>query len=455
MPGRGRPTPAGKTAIVQPAVQSCTLQPMSAKIAPARHAKRYPTFRGWWIVFVSFLALFLHGSTTSYLFGLLLVPMQMDLGWSRATLTGALTVATVSAAGAGMLLGPLFDRHGARVAMTLSAIGGGLFLVLLAFVRAPWEYYVLLGLGVGAARAGLENLGPRTAIANWFVRRRAAAFAWASGGRALFGVAMGPLIAVLVSRTSWRSSWALMGVLELAILVPLVWLIVRRRPEDQGQLPDGDQPALASIPMSTPQIAEAQWTRAEAVKTHTFWYMVAAFILTGFPATGLIANMVPYFQDNGMSAITAAWAYSTYAFGAIWARPLWGYIAGRHGIHAGLTAYGFGYGIVIALFTLSASPVTLFLSAFPLGAVIGGVQQLQSQAWPDYFGRRSVGAITGLSILLVTPAMALGPLVAAFAYDLTGSYKTVFAAYAAGALVAGLFFARAKRPPKPGGPAQP
>ena len=207
-----------------------------------RRIRLYPSFHGWWIVAVSFFALFTHGAATSYLFGLLVVPMENDLGWSRTTLVGALTVATFVTSALGMMMGPVFDRHGARIGMASSALLGGTCLVLLAMVQTPWQFYLLLGVGVGAARTGLENIGPRTAIANWFVRRRAAAFAWSSGGRAVFGFTMVPLFAILIEQTSWRAGWAVLGVVELIVLTPLAWFIIRRRPEDHGLLPDGDPP---------------------------------------------------------------------------------------------------------------------------------------------------------------------------------------------------------------------
>ena len=169
-------------------------------------------------------------------------------------------------------------------------------------------------------------------------------------------------------------------------------------------------------------------------------------MLTGFPATGIIANMVPYFVDEGLSLAFASGAFAFFGFGAMFGRPFWGYLASRLGIHFCLTAWGFSYGIVIALYVLANSPWTLFAAAWPVGLVIGGAQQLQSQAWPDYFGRRHVGSITGLTILLVTPAMALGPLVAAAAFDRMGSYVPVLTAYAVGAFVAGFLFLLARKP---------
>ena len=416
---------------------------------PARHITLYPSFRGWWIVGVSFLALFTHGAATSYLFGLLVVPMENDLGWSRTTLTGALTVATFVSAGLGMVLGPIFDRSGARLGMTLSALFGGACLLLLAFTSVPWAYYALLGVGVGAARTGLEIVGPRTAIANWFVRRRAAAFAWSSGGRAVFGFTMVPVFAILIEQTSWRAGWGVLGVVEICILAPLVWLIVRRRPEDHGQFPDGDRPGAMRSDRSRRSRTvsdEDSWTLREAVRTRTLWLIVISIMLTGFPATGVIANMVFYFMDEGLEFQFASSAFAFFGFGALLGRPFWGFIAARFGIHAGLTLWGFGYSLAIALYVLADTPATLFAAALPIGLAIGGSQQLQSQAWPDYFGRRHVGAITGLTVLLVTPAMALGPLVTAEAYVRTGSYEPVHTAYVVGAFFAGFCFLAARRP---------
>lgn len=414
-----------------------------------RYLNFFSLYRGWQIVGVSFLSLFIHGAATSYLFGVLVVPMEEDLGWSRSELVAALTVATFITAGFGILVGGLFDRHGARVGMTLSAILGGVSLIGLAFIGAQWQYYLLLGIGVGIARTGLENIGPRTAIANWFIRKRAAAFAWFSGGRAVFGFAMVPIFALIVERTSWRVGWATLGFLELLILAPLAWIIVRRKPEDFGLLPDNSQLPSSENSKPSPILdPEISWTRKEAMRTKSLWLIVIAFVLTGFPATGIIVNMVPYFTDEGLSYSTATTAFAFYGFGAIFGRPFWGYIAGKFGVHTGMTLYGLAYGIAISFFTLASGPISLFAATWPLGLVIGGSQQLQAQAWPDYFGRKHVGSINGFTILLITPAMAAGPLIPAVVHDSIGNYIPVFTAYAITSFIAAGFFFFAKPPKK-------
>ena len=184
------------------------------------------------------------------------------------------------------------------------------------------------------------------------------------------------------------------------------------------------------------------------MRTRAFWLVTLGLVLTGLPATGVIANMVPYFVDEGLSLPFASAAFAFFGFGAMFGRPLWGCVAGRFGVRAGLTLYGFAYALAIALYALAGSEWTLFAAAWPVGLVVGGAQQLQSQAWPDYYGRRHVGAITGLTILLVTPAMAAGPLVMAAAFEAAGSYGPVLSVYAAGAFLAGFCFLLAKRPRK-------
>jgi OFA family oxalate/formate antiporter-like MFS transporter len=404
----------------------------------------YPTFRGWWIVGVGFTALYLNGAAMSYMFGILVLPMEEDLGWSRATLLGALMPATFVSAIVGSFIGPFIDRHGARVAMTISALFSGAFMLMIPFINAPWQWYVIVGLGLGATRSALDNVGPRASIANWFIRRRAAAFAWFSGGRAVFGVTAVAPLALLVERTSWRSGWFVVGTLELTILAPLVWTIIRRRPEDHGQLPDGDTPRPERSAAAT--AAGPEWTRAEAMRTPAFWLMVVGFIFAGFPASGVIANMIPYFRDQGLSVGFASVAFSLFGAGALAGRPLWGFIGSRVSVHTGLMLYGLIYSASLASLVLGFNTPSLMAAAFFVGIPTGGAAQLQSQAWPDYYGRRSVGAITGVTTLMIMPAMASGPLVAALAFDALGSYNLVFSAFAVGTFISGVSFYLARRP---------
>jgi cyanate permease len=111
-----------------------------------------------------------------------------------------------------------------------------------------------------------------------------------------------------------------------------------------------------------------------------------------------------------------------------------------------LIAFGFSYAAGILLFLLPSTLPGLYATATILGLSIAGAQQLQLQVYPDYFGRRIVGALLGYSGISLTASRAVAPLFAAFMYDRTGSYTFAFGVFAAACLVAGATFLLAAPP---------
>jgi len=410
-----------------------------------------PVFRGWWIVFNGYLALTISGGATSFVFSVLVKPMQDDLGWSRATIVGVLTMAGIVSGLLAAPLGPLFDRHGSRGLMTAGAVVGGLCFLGASQVTEVWQYYLLLGLIEAATRPALDTIGPRTAIANWFIRKRALAFAFFSMGRATAGLFLVPPIAFLVALTSWRSSWLVMGLLQLAVLAPLCWITQQRRPEDLGMLPDGDAPgrAHAVAPGAVVRPDDPLWTVRQALHTRAFWLLNLGILLVNFPGASIYIHMSSYFQDKGMAPTEAAGALSVYALGALLGRAVWTSVIHRLGVHRSLVAFAFVYGSGILVFVLAVGPWPLVASALTLGITIGGSAQLQAQVLPEYFGRRIVGALSGYNALMVMPAQAGGPLLAAFMFDVTRSYALVFSGYALLCYLAGTLFAASPKPTPP------
>ena len=217
-------------------------------------------------------------------------------------------------------------------------------------------------------------------------------------------------------------------------------------------MPDGDDPSRAEASVKgQPQAAvkEPVWTRSQALRTKAYWFLVLGFMFISLPAGTLFIHMVPYFQDKGLSPASAASALSTYALGVLAGRAVWGYTVTRLGIHYSLVAIGISYGAAVFMFNLASGAPAIFASNFILGITIGGVQQIQAQAWPDYFGRNIVGALTGFSTVMMAPVHGVGPLLAAFMYDATKSYFALYSFFAILSFVAGLFFFLARRPTPP------
>ncbi len=415
----------------------------------------HPTrvFRGWWIVYTGTFALILSGGATSYVFSVLVTPMQDEMGWSRATVVGVVAMGRLVEGVLSAPLGPLFDRYGARWLMAGGAVFGGLCFLLTGAVTEAWQFYLLIGLGEAITHPALQNIGPRTAIANWFARNRPPAFAVYSIGRSISGVLLVPIAVWILDIASWRWVYVAVGLAEIFVLAPLCWMVVRRRPEDLGLQMDGDPPGR--LPDTSPQAAAAvaedaaPWTRSSVMRTKTYWFLVIGFLLIAFPASAIFIQMAAYAQEKGLSAAAAATTLSVYGFGALWGRPVWAWVTSRTSIRNALTLFALTYGASVLWYTWAGGELAVYASVFSLGMTVGGSAQLQGQVWPDYYGRRVVGAVTGIATFLNTPASAGSTVLLAVVYDLTHKSSTVLTVYAGLALAAAVFFFLSTKPVPP------
>lgn len=421
----------------------------------AQRARLRRIYRGWWIVALAFYSQLVTVAAGGYVFGVLILSMQRDLQWSQSAIVGPLTLNRVISGLLAVPLGPLVDRYGSRVSMTISAVLAGVALIGVAFVRDPLLFYGAWAL-FGIAQPGLGLLGPRVVIANWFIRKRAKAFVIFTLGSSAAGLFAVPAAALIDARYGWRVVWIILGALCISI-APLTWWAVRRRPEDMGQLPDGDdaeeaarieRAEIAASP--THEVAREQpWTVKEALRTRSFWLLTVGFLLVSMPSGAIFLNISGFVQSRGLTAADGAGVVSAYALGSFGARPLWGFFLTRVGLHRTMVVFGAIYGTTIVWFALQTGLVPLYLAALLLGFGISGSQLLNAQVLPDYYGRRIVGALTGYSTLANVMVGGAAPQIVAMVFDRTGGYAPAFLFFAFACWVAAIAFAFAPPPVHP------
>ncbi|MDO8671471.1 MAG: MFS transporter [Dehalococcoidia bacterium] len=402
--------------------------------------RRPKVYRGWWIVLTGFLCQLSLSSSMGWVFSLLILPMEADLGWSRAELVGVLTLALLINGVLSAVLGPAVDRHGPRLLMTIGASVGGACLLLVSAVSAPWQYYLLLGIGFGLAETCLFGLGPVAAIANWFIRKRAQAFTISTLGSPIAGILLVPAVAWLVSLFGWRAGWVTLGLIMWSI-VPLSWAFVRRRPEDVGLVPDGKIAGSESTAETTenPEASipngEPHWTVSEVLHNKSFWLLVAAMSLFGLAGNGFFVHIIPFVVEKGLSPSVGAFAMSLFGFAVLVGRFVWGFAVVRLGIRSPLLSFGLFYGLSLYLFTQQSSEVGILAATTLMGFAAAAFPLFQSQVFPDYFGRQIVGSIMGYAGIFITVARAVSPLFAAILHDSTHSYQFAFSIFAFAFLV--------------------
>ena len=380
--------------------------------------------------------------------GAFVVPMEAELEWNRTTLLGGLTVRALAAGALAPFVGPLFDtRNGPRLLTISSAVTLGVSLIGLRWVEEVWQYYLLFG-AVGAlanVTSGIVLI--EAVVPKWFIRQRGRAVALASMGGVL-GPVFPLAIQWAIAAFGWRDAWVVMGLVSIAVLLPLGFL-VRTQPEDMGMLPDGDTEAPS--PSSARQRRYAppspDLTRAQAMRTGTFWILTVTFSVTGLGVQGFISNWLPYFQDIGFSANTGAFALTVFGIAVLPARFGWGYLADVFSVRHLLMIQHLLTALMVLLLLTIGSYTLLMVFAVLMGLAYGGYVPLQRLIYPIYYGRAHLGAIRGIMRPALTTASAAGPLVIAGVYDLRGSYDMAFVFVMAMWIIAGLMFLLA-RPPR-------
>ncbi|MSQ26620.1 MAG: MFS transporter [Dehalococcoidia bacterium] len=398
---------------------------------PRDIAIRKPFF-GWYLVLVILQGLFLGAGLSSFALGVLLPRMSTDLGWSLATLVGANSIGSVASSLASPPLGGLIDRRGARGLLTVTTLLTGLSVALCGLVREPWQFYLLFGIVPGICRGGMMNVAPSAMIAQWFHKKRSLAFSIVAVGPPLAGLIFPPVTAALLAWFDWRGSWfAWGGFTMLLALGPL--LLVRRRPEDMGLLPDGES---APPPDSGPAggaagspVPDDDWTFREAVGSAGFWVVAASMALVMVMPAALLLFLFSFYRDLGFSEPAAAGLLSAaYSIQLVARLGIWGPLAVRLGSVRWVAPLWGALMLASTLFFMLVNGELLaFASIVLFGVAMGGSMVVHLQVWPEYFGRRSVGSITGLGSLLWGVSSAAGPLIGALVLDHTGNYNLLFA----------------------------
>lgn len=410
----------------------------------ARRLASAPFYYGWAVA--AAISLTILGSMTFALStaSAFVEPISKDMGWSRTSISGAISFGTIAAALTGPLFGRWVDRSGPRIMLSGGSIVGGCALLGLGISSSLLALYVLYTLGRVFAM-NVEHLVGPASIAKWFVRDRALATAIALAASRI-GVGCWPAIAGLIFVAyDWRVAFYVMGVAMLVQSVVPWLIIVARRPEDMGLMPDGD--AVPNADECLVFSTTANWTAREATSTSTFWLLMIAggATMVGFGAVGL--HRIPYYLDQGISEafvgpILIGFAVGLATGGFVAAR-LTKYVSERFAM-AGILLCG-----ALQMIALIVVPANWWAvaHAFGDGLVMGGFFTLQPVIYASFFGRNAVGSIMGLAQPALLIGNAAGAFIGGAVYDLMGgNYTWVWGLLGVMIVVAASAVAMAKRP---------
>jgi MFS family permease len=413
-------------------------------------------FYGWTIVGVGFLANIASSFALASTLSIFLKPLTADLAISRGVFSLLRSGEAIIGAVVAPLVGTLVDRYGGRwlIAIGATVVAVGYFILSHVENFAQFAFVRLTVVTLGDSMMG--SMVVNIVVAQWFFRQRGRALAFSSMGVGFAKVCMPIFAASLMVWLGWRQTWMVFGIVTLVLAIGPSLLFIRRSPEEMGFFPDGAQEPIGCARLTVDQAntlrgpdasQELIWARAEALRTRAFWLLVITFGIASVGVTGLNLHVFAYVTDLGHPPVIAATVMSVIASMQLASPLAWGLIAERIDVRVAATLRFVIQAIGLGLATWTGSLFCLYAGFFLYGIGLGGNMVLPEILWANYFGRRSLGKVRGLGLLLSQGFAAVGPPFFGFLFDLTHGYGLSFTIFGA-ALMTSAVLSLMLRPPQ-------
>ena len=366
------------------------------------------------ILAVGFAVLFF-GTGTRYVFGLVLVPMTEDLNLSRSAHSSALLAFMLVSAVAMPFIGRLIDRQSIKLVMAVGAIVSASAITLMGMVDAAWQLFALYGVLYAVGFAATSVAPVSVLMSRWFPNNTGLASSAAITGNGTGQLVIIALLTSFLSDIGWRRAYVILGLVNAAVVIPLVLAFVKSSEPRQTERP---RPASGESNSSS---------LGEVFVARDFWLVAVMYTVCGFQDFFFATHIVAFAQDRGVSDFLAGNILAFMGLAALVGVLLSGGLADRHGacrptllcffLRIGL----FGY-VLFMQDAISIAAVALvygftFTMTAPLTVVFAG----------NIFGTARLGSVSGLINMVHQVAGGLGALAGAVIFDTTGSYTGAFA----------------------------
>lgn len=387
-------------------------------------------FYGWVIVAVSFLNLAVVFGIW-YSFSVFLVAVAKDFGWQRAEASGVFSTFMIVQSLAAVMVGAFIDRLGPRIVFPAATIlvAGGLFLT--STIESLFEYYLWYGFLTPIGICAIGYIAHSIVLPRWFERKRGLAIGIAMAGVGIGMQVMVPLTQYIIGMWGWRAAYRFLALFTFFTLFLPNAILQRRSPETMGLKPDGGPSGpgeRASGPKSRDIPVPIAGNMGAAVRTFSFWFLVASSFFTSLAIQGTLIHQVAAVVEKGFSAARGAFFFGLAGIIGSVGKICFGYLSDRIGREPAF-ALGMASALlgVLSLMLLSpAWPLLLYGYAILFGLGYGSIAPIFPARSADFFLGPDFGKIVGILSLIGGMGGALGVWFSGKLFDLTGSYTTSF-----------------------------
>ena len=394
--------------------------------------EKYGRFYGWkflaavWVIYCLMQGIVLYGASVVNTFAM------MDIGASRGELGLATTVYQICGSCASPFVTWLINKRGIRLSMTLGAIVIIVSCVILAVgVVSGIGYVAVYGMltGLGMSMAGMLPL--QVGVNHWFREKRALAMAISLTGSGVGGFVSGAIFTFINGAFGWRACWWFVAGTTLIAIVVVVLFVVNK-PEDIGQVPDGNPleeahgGARSTTGFSRVFKVVGNIPIKAVLRDYRVWAIVVSLVFMRFSYNICVTQGMAHLLDQGLDTAVAASAVGSMTLLGVIGRLGAGFVGDkvepRFIWAAGMVVMGAG---IVAIW-FASSPTHVWLFALGVGVGFGFAYVMSTVLIANYYG---ADTYTGLMAFMF-PAQfilgSLGPTFAGVAYDTFGSYSPAF-----------------------------
>lgn len=261
----------------------------------------------WIAIAVTFLIMLITAGTRSTP-SVMMMALETDFGWDRATISLALSINLALFGLMGPFAAAAMERFGLRRTVLTALSILGLAVGASALMRSSFEMTLLWGFIVGCATGATAMTLGATIVSRWFKERRGLAMGILTASAATGQLIFLPLLAAIVEQHGWRPV-VLTVAAGIAVVLALAFLLLPERPAELGLPLYGepvDAPPTPREPHRSP-IRMAFGALAKAVKVWDFWLLFFSFFVCGASTNGYIGtHFIAMCGDYGLDPLKGA-----------------------------------------------------------------------------------------------------------------------------------------------------
>lgn len=349
--------------------------------------------------------------------------MVDDLGWSRGSITLAITGFLVISAIVLPVYGRLIDRYNLRDILALSVIISGIGLGLVTFVQEPWQFMVCYGLIFAIGHAGFSISTVSVMVTRSFPDKPGIANSIAISGNGVGQLVVVAFLTSTIVTMGWRFSYIFLSVAMVGFLLPLIITIIRSTPfENEVNLREIQKGVKLDSFGSEAKSREWESFRRLPL-SRELGLLSVLYVTCGFQDFFIATHITSFAIDNTVSVTFAGNLFALMGLMSLFGAIGSGLMADRYGPSAPTHLCFIIRVIIFSLVIVSPYPLTIGVLALLYGFTFLITAPLTVVFIREKFGSSRLGTLLGGINMSHQIGGAIGAYAGGVIFDVTGSYN--------------------------------